>query len=146
LNRSPLAGFQPLGDNGFPPTVRDIAGHFGFSSPATVSEHLVALRKKGALTTTAGQARSFRVVSPLQTLRKRIVDIPVYGSIPAGFADKREQEAKGCVSIDIQSLGIKPSAVAFALEVKGDSMIGKLIAPGDTVIIEPRADPKVLRI
>jgi repressor LexA len=128
--------------DGFPPTVRIIARHFGFTSPATVAEHLMALRKKGALTTTPGQARSFRVVSPLLTLRKRIVDIPLYGSIPAGFADKREQEAKGCVSIDIQSLGIKPSTVAFALEVKGDSMIGKLIAPGDLVIIEPRADPK----
>ena len=32
--------------------------------------------------------------------------------------------------------------MAFALEVKGDSMTGKLIAPGDTVIVEPSLDPK----
>jgi len=70
------------------------------------------------------------------------VDIPLFVSIPAGFAEDRFQEAKGCVSIDIQSLGIKPSPVAFALEVKGDSMIGKYIAPGDLVVIEPRAEPR----
>jgi repressor LexA len=94
------------------------------------------------LTHVSGKARSLRVISPLERFRKRIADIPLFGSIPAGLAENRVQEAKGCVSIDIQSLGIKPSPVAFALEVKGDSMIGKHVAPGDTVVIEPRAEPK----
>ena len=124
------------------PTFKEIADHFGFRSTNAVTEHVRLLRQKGALAGESGLARSLRVLSPLQSMRKRIVDVPVYGSIPAGFAQDRQQEAKGCVSIDIQSLGVKPSSVAFALEVRGDSMIGKLIAPGDVVVIEPRADPK----
>jgi repressor LexA len=124
------------------PSYQEIADHFGFRSLNSVTEHIRLLRNKGVLESEPGKARSLRVVSPLLRLKKQVVDIPVFGSIPAGFAEDRVQEAKGCVSIDIQSLGIKPSAVAFALEVKGDSMIGKYIAPGDTVVIEPRAEPK----
>jgi len=127
---------------GMVPTLREIAAHFGFKSKTGAANHLKLLRQKGVLQSEPRRARSLRVVSPLERFRRRVVDIPLFGSIPAGFAEDRVQEAKGCVSIDIQSLGIKPSPVAFALEVKGDSMIGKYIAPGDLVVIEPRAEPK----
>ena len=70
------------------------------------------------------------------------MDIPIYGSIPAGFAQNREQEAIGCVSVDVKILGVKPSAGTFALAVKGDSMIGKHIMAGDTVIVEQGLAPK----
>src|SRR5205823_749706 len=127
---------------GMVPTLREIAAHFGFKSKTGAANHLKLLRQKGVLESEPRRARSLRVVSPLERFRRRVVDLPLFGSIPAGFAEDRVQEAKGCLSIDIQSLGIKPSPVAFALEVKGDSMIGKYIAPGDLVVIEPRADPK----
>ncbi len=103
---------------GVAPTLREIAGHFGFASPRAASDHVEALCRKGVLSSEPGLARSLRVISRLQTLRKRVVDIPLLGSIPAGFADRREQEAKGCVSIDIGTLGIKPSSRTFALEVR----------------------------
>src|SRR2546425_2622198 len=124
------------------PTIREIPAHFGFKSSRAAADHLEALKRKGAIQAEAGKARSLRAISPLERLRKRVVDLPIFGAIPAGFAEDRVQEAKGCVSIDIQSLGVKPSPVAFALEVTGDSMIGKYIAPGDLVVIEPRAEPK----
>ena len=124
------------------PTFREIAAHFGFRSPRAASDHVEALRKKGFLASEPGQARSLRVVSALQPLRKRIVDIPVLGSIPAGFADERKQEAKGCVSIDIGTLSIKPSARTFALEVRGDSMIGRHILDGDMVVVEHGQTPR----
>jgi len=124
------------------PSFQEIADHFGFRSPNAVMGHIKRLRAKGALASEPGRARSLRVLSSFHGLRKRVVDIPVYGSIPAGFAQEREQEAKGCVSIDIETLGVKPSALAFALEVRGDSMIGKHIFEGDVVIVEPRVQPK----
>lgn len=120
----------------------EIAAHFGFSSPTTVADHLRLIRQKGALTSVPGQPRSLRIISPLHALRKRVVDIPVYGAIPAGFADERKQEAKGCVSIDIETLGIKPSPRTFALEVRGDSMIGKCIMDGDLVVLEHGMTPR----
>lgn len=124
------------------PTHQEIADRFGFRSTRAAACHLQALKRKGFVESEPGKVRALRIVTPLYRHRSRIADIPLFGSIPAGFADDRKQEAKGCVSIDIQSLGFKPSSVAFALEVRGDSMIGKLIAPGDLVVIEPRADPK----
>src|SRR5262249_47314972 len=85
------------------PSVREIAAEFGLRSPRTVSDHLDALRRKGVLTNEKGRGRSFRVISPLDRMRRRTVDIPVYGSVPAGFADERKQGAMGCISIDVGS-------------------------------------------
>ncbi len=128
---------------GVSPTFKEIAEHFDFSSHATVADHLRLIRQKGFLTGgEPKQARSLRVVSPLHAFRKRVVDIPIYGAIPAGFADDRKQEAKGCVSIDIETLGIKPTPRTFALEVRGDSMIGKCIMDGDLVVLEHGMTPR----
>jgi repressor LexA len=124
------------------PSLREIAAHFRFRSMNAAADHVRALRRKGVLENDPRRARAHRLVSPLHALRKPLANIPVYGSIPAGFAADRTQEAKGCVSIDIESLGVKPSSVAFALEVRGDSMTGKHIISGDLAVIEPRAEPK----
>jgi len=129
-------------DAGSTPTYREIADHFKFGSVGTVVGHIQALRKKGVLPDNPRQARSLRIQSPLHTLRKRIVDIPLFGSIPAGLAENREQEAIGCVSVDVETVGIKPTARTFALEVRGDSMIGKHILSGDTVVVEHGVTPK----
>ena len=81
-------------------------------------------------------------MNPLRKLRSRVADIPLFGTIPAGFADERKQEAKGCVTIDIGTLGIKPSPRTFALEVRGDSMIGRHILDGDVVVVEHGQTPR----
>ena len=62
--------------------------------------------------------------------------------IPAGFARERSQEAKGCLTIDLATLGFKPSPRTFALEVRGDSMIGKHILDGDVVVVEHGQTPR----
>jgi repressor LexA len=128
-------------EDGVSPSFREIAEHFGFGSLGTVVGHVRALRKKGVLPHEPRQARSLRVQSPLALLRKCVVDIPLFGSIPAGFAEDRQQQAKGCVSIDIETLGLKPTPRTFALEVRGDSMIGKCIMDGDIVVLEHGMTP-----
>ena len=133
---------QTRRDSEVAPSYREIAAHFGFSSLGSVVNHIRALRKKGVLPKESGQARALRVQSPLAALRQRVVDIPIYGSIPAGFADDRKQEAQGCVSIDIATLGFKPTPRTFALEVRGDSMIGKCIMDGDLVLLEHGLTPR----
>jgi repressor LexA len=127
---------------GIPPTFRDIAREFGFSSVATVAEHIRLLRKKGVIESDEGKKRSLRVVLQHDSPRKTIVDIPIFGSIPAGFPRDRFQESRGCVSIDIETLGFKPTARTFALEVRGDSMIGRHIMEGDIAILEHGLTPK----
>ena len=127
---------------GVPPSLREIAGHFNFRSMTAAADHVRALRRKGFLEGQPRQARSLRSTSPLQRLRRPIADIPLYGTIPAGFAADRRQEPAGCVSIDVESLGIKPTARTFALEVRGESMIGRHIMDGDLVVLEHGVTPR----
>ena len=124
------------------PTLREIAGRFGFRSHRAAACHLEAIKRKGHLESEPGKARSLRVTSPLARLRSRIRDIPLFGSIPAGFAADREQRAEGCVSVDVESLGFKPTRNTFALRVTGDSMIGRHILDGDTVVLEHGPEPR----
>ncbi len=124
------------------PSLREIAAHFGFGSMNAAADHVRALKRKGVLESEPRQARGLRVLSPLERFKKTIVDIPVFGEIPAGFADERQQEAKGCISVDVQSLGIRPTARTFALQVRGDSMIGRHILEGDYVIVEQGTAPR----
>jgi repressor LexA len=124
------------------PTHQEIAERFGFRSTRAAACHLEALKRKGVVESEPGKARALRVVTPLQKLRARIADIPLFGSIPAGFAQERQQEPAGCVSIDIATLGIKPSPRTFALEVRGDSMIGRHIVDGDVVVVEHGQTPR----
>jgi repressor LexA len=70
------------------------------------------------------------------------VDIPVFSSIPAGYGEDRVQEAEGCVSVDVESIGIKPTRNTFALRVTGDSMIGRHILDGDMVVMEHGPEPR----
>jgi repressor LexA len=128
--------------SGLSPSFQEIAEHFGFNSLTTVADHLRLIRQKGALANEPGRARSLRVISPWQSLKRPVLDIPIFGSIPAGFADDKRQEAIGCVSVDVAAVGIKATARTFALEVSGDSMIGKHILPGDLVVVEHGLTPK----
>jgi repressor LexA len=127
---------------GATPTFQEIADQFGFRSLNSVTEHVRRLRQKGVLVTAPGKARSLRVISPLAKLRIRIVDIPLFGSIPAGLPQAREQDAEGCVSVDVESIGFKPTRNAFALRVTGDSMIGRHILDGDFVVLEHGPEPR----
>src|SRR5438552_12109019 len=119
-----------------------MAGHYGFRGHRAAQCHLEASKPKNFLESTPGKARSLRITSPLAKLRSRIVDIPLYGSIPAGFSSDREQEPDGCLSVDIATIGFKPTRNTFALRVAGDSMIGKHICDGDIAMFEHGPEPR----
>ena len=123
------------------PSFREIAQHFGFRSVKAVQDHVTALMRKGALQQQSGKARSLQVVSPLQEFRNAILDIPLLGSIPAGRAEELHQEAVGCLSVDVASLGLRSTARTFALQVRGDSMIGRHILDGDYAVFEHGLSP-----
>jgi repressor LexA len=123
-------------NEGVMPSVRDVASHFGFASPTAAVDHLKALQRKGFLEAKPRQARSLRLLSPLDSHRRQVIDVPVYGSIPAGFAREQQEEAIGCISIDVKTVGVRSRGKTFALQVRGDSMTGKNILDGDYVIVE----------
>ena len=126
------------------PTLREIAANFRFSSPNAALCHVQALLAKGFLKSLPGRARALQVVNPNAPKRPRppIAFVPLYGSIPAGLPKDTVQEDEGCVFIDVETLGIKPSARTFGLKVQGDSMTGKSILDGDIAIIEHGVQPR----
>jgi repressor LexA len=126
------------------PTLREIAAHFRFSSPNAALCHVQALLTKGFLKNLPGRARALQVTAPNESKapRPRIVSIPIYGTIPAGLPTDAAQDEESCVLIDIETLGIKPSARTFGLKVQGDSMVGKHIVSGDIAIIEHGVQPR----
>jgi repressor LexA len=125
------------------PSRREIAKHFGFSSHNAAACHVKALMRKGMLIAEEGKFRAMRVAGRYPGLPRPIgVEIPLYGSIPAGFADEREQEPESCIVVDVASIGFKPTRNTFCLRVAGDSMIGKHICDGDIVILEHGPEPR----
>lgn len=123
------------------PTFREIGHELGIPNVSAVAKHVTALRRKGLLDALDGKSRSLRVISPLRSLRSAVAHIPIFGSIPAGFAQDREQSAEGCISADVETLGFKPGRNTFALRVAGDSMVGRHIVDGDIVVLEHGPEP-----
>ena len=123
-------------ETGIMPSTREIQHYFGFASQTAAMSHLRALEKKGVIQRLPGKARA--VVFPEDLDRAEICDIPIYGRIAAGFGEDQQQEPEGCLSIDVTSLGVARKRDAFALKVRGDSMINAHICDGDTVVLEKR--------
>jgi repressor LexA len=123
-------------ETGIMPSTREIQHYFRFASQTAAMSHLRALEKKGVIQRLPGKARA--VIFPEDLDRHEICDIPIYGSIAAGFAEGSEQEQEGCLSIDVTSLGVGRKKETFALRVRGESMIDAHICNGDTVVLERR--------
>jgi len=124
------------------PSLRELCDKFGWSSSRAAACHIEAIVRKGWLITEPGKARSLRLARAMKSAVRAIVEIPIYGSIPAGFGREREQESDESVSVTIESIGFKPTRNTFALRVAGDSMIGKHICDGDIAVFEHGPEPR----
>ncbi len=129
-----------LRGNGASPSVAEIQAHFALRSPASVTEYLNALEKKGAIRRHPGQARNIRLVSE-ETPSIAAIGIPIFGAIPAGFAEISDQVPERTIAFDTASLRVSKNACLFGLDVRGDSMTGAGILDGDIVILEQGPEP-----
>jgi repressor LexA len=119
-------------ERGLTPSTREIQSHFRFASQTSVMQYIAALERKGFLRRHAGKARA--LVTPIQKVR--IHDVPIYGQIPAGMSSSTEHDIEGHVCLDTRSANVSKTHGAFALRVRGDSMIDAHILDGDLVILE----------
>lgn len=129
---------------GFWPSIREIQARFGFKSTNAVFGHLKALQAKGAIARAPGQARAFRPVPsvvPLPDEAEAVADLPVYGSIAAGYPDGVEAgDAVGTLQVDVATVSRSSEPRrTFALKVRGESMVDAGINDGDTVVVDPRS-------
>lgn len=127
-----LSGY--IDDNGYAPSYREIADHFGFSSVASVTDHIQALKDKGALESEFNAARSIQLTPQFEELT---FEVPLLGSIAAGYPIEAIR-TRETLSIPRDMTG--PNT--FALKVHGDSMIDEGILDGDYVVVEKIANPR----
>ncbi len=133
-----------INENGFPPTLREIAAHFGLASTFGVKRHLDALKKKGYLKIESYASRaislskkSFDESDALNIeYNSRVSSIPVVGRVAAGSPILSEENIEGTIAVD--SSFFKNIRDCFALKVSGDSMVNVGIFDGDLVIVNPK--------
>jgi repressor LexA len=109
-----------------PPTIREIAGNFGFSSTGTVRDYLRALVNKGYIKVAAGKSRA------IELIKENLFSFPILGKVQAGLPTLAVEEIEGYLNLD--SLVFSDNGT-FALKVKGDSMVDAGIMPDDLVLV-----------
>lgn len=114
---------------GMPPTNREIGRELQIASTGHVDYHLTMLEKKGLISRQPKKSRGIK-------LTKSPIGIPVMGSIAAGepldiFSDATERVDMGREVADAEN--------AYALIVRGRSMIEDHICDGDYVVIKPQS-------
>lgn len=132
-----------IGDNGYPPTIREIGEACQIPSTSVVNYNLNRLEREGYIAREGKVSRGIRLVSSLEgpldqnvvvriPLVGRIVasePVPVPGSDFAYFGDE---------AIELTRDIVREDAELFALQVQGDSMIDAMINDGDIVIMKPQ--------
>jgi repressor LexA len=131
-----------LGAGKPPPSIAELSQYFGFRSSRSARDHLKALERKGLIIRDANKARSIRVVRRGGIEKTENDQIPLLGSIAAGYAENQVQDVERYLYVDRQSLGFNPIEKCFALRVTGDSMVGKGIYDGDIVIVDGMETPR----
>jgi repressor LexA len=113
-----------------PPTVREIMSELKLGSPATVHEHLGALREKGYIQ--RGE------IAP-QNLFSTAVQLPLVGLIAAGAPIEAVEEKE---MMAVPASLVMDGMNSYILRVKGQSMIEDGILDGDFVIVERNPSPR----
>jgi repressor LexA len=111
---------------GYPPTVREVAAHFGVQ-PRAAADHLAARKRKGYL---------HRETSRLE---EQTVEVPILGRIAAGQPLLATEQVEG--TLTLPRAWVRGEEV-FLLRVSGESM-APLLLPGDLVMV--RVQPRVSR-
>ena len=115
-------------DNGYAPSVREIAEAVDLKSPSTVHFHLKGLREAGLISQAEGKTRAISVTDGPHNRKDQV---PLLGSVAAGSPILAEECIEDYLTFDTNGL----TGEHFALRVRGESMLEAGILPGDFVIV-----------
>ena len=119
-----------IADNGFAPTLKEIAAHIGVKSASTAHFHLERLQDKGYIN--RGQDSSIELVNPkIPELGPTAVQL--VGVVAAGMPIEAIENP---TTIDIPPSMIDSKGEVYCLEVSGDSMIDAHICDGDIIVVK----------
>ena len=127
-----------ISENGYAPSVRDIAAALGIKSTSSVHAYLHNLEKNGYIAQEEGKRRTLRICAPYARVGNQV---PLLGNITAGSPILAVENFEGYVDLPWNSSKYS-SENLFALKVRGESMIDAGILDGDIVIVNknPYAD------
>ncbi|MBU1165083.1 transcriptional repressor LexA [Patescibacteria group bacterium] len=129
---------QYIAEQGVSPSYLEIGENFGLSSPATIHQHIQALKEKGYIKTNFNEKRSIELTKKVMKMENAI-SLPLAGLIAAGEPIEAVQDNE---TIGVPANLVTDIANSYVLQVKGRSMIEEGILDGDYVVIERNPSPK----
>ena len=120
-----------IDEQGYAPSFEEIAESFGYSSLATVHEHLSNLERKGYIRKSYNESRSIELLG--QEKGTPVVELPLLGAVAAGLPIEAIQES--------ETLAVPPDMISrrrdnYVLRVEGNSMIEEQIRDGDYIVVQ----------
>jgi repressor LexA len=125
-----ITGF--IDENGYSPSMEEIAEHFQFASLNAVFKHLEALESRGHLHRDSNRARSIQLS---QSAQSAVRNLPLFGYIAAGHPIEAIASTE---MLQIPEHFLPGRGNYYVLRVKGESMIEEHIQDGDYVVVESR--------
>jgi repressor LexA len=116
--------------HGYAPSFEEIARAFGYSSLATVHEHLSNLERKGYIRKTYNESRSIELLP--RDGAALALELPLLGAVAAGLPI---EAIPGREVLSVPPDMVKPGRDSFVLRVEGDSMIDEQIRDGDYIVV-----------
>lgn len=116
---------------GRPPTVREVQEALGFRAVETARRHLENLVAEGRLLREPGKARGYRLLQEAS----KVVLVPLVGRVQAGPLTTALEEPDEYLAVVTD----RDRGDLFALRVRGNSMLGAGILPGDIAIVRRQA-------
>jgi len=118
-------------ERGYAPSFEEIAESFGYSSLATVHEHLSNLERKGYIRKAYNESRSVELTQPDKGAPS--LELPLLGAVAAGLPIE--------AIADRETLAVPPDMVRrgkdnYVLRVEGNSMIEEQIRDGDYIVVQ----------
>ncbi len=134
-----ISGF--VAEQGYSPSLEEIAAAFGLSSVATVHKHVKHLVDKGYLRKAWNRSRSVEPVPEEKIVES--VHLPILGTVAAGCPiEAIEPDAASAEQLAVPAEMVSGSKDHYVLRVRGDSMIDDQICDGDLVVIESRQEAR----
>jgi repressor LexA len=121
-----------IGRLGAPPTIREIAQHFGYRSINNVRQHLRLIAQKGYIRLARGKARGIEIAVGVKRSLEEGFQVPIVGMVPAGKPVTAVENIDGYITLDhnmFRGEGL------FTLRVRGDSMRDAGVLDGDIAIV-----------
>lgn len=124
-----IEGF--IAERGYAPSFEEIAESFGYSSLATVHEHLSNLERKGYIRKSYNESRSIELVRA--GMGAPTMELPLLGAVAAGLPIE--------AILDTETVAVPPDMVRrqkenYVLRVEGNSMIEEQIRDGDYIVVQ----------